>query len=125
MSDNRRETGKLGEDLACSHLVRKGYSIVARNYRCRLGEVDLIARGRDGLAFVEVRTKRHPAMVMPEETIGRGKADRMARSAEHYLMDTGQEGVGWRLDLIAVELGRGNDLVRIEHYEDAVSHILG
>jgi putative endonuclease len=115
----------MGEALAASYLARNGYGIVARNYRCRLGEVDLIARGPDGLVFVEVRTRRHPALLAPEETIGRGKAERMIRSAEHYLMDTGQEGVGWRLDVIAVELGKGGDLVRIEHHEDAVSDIVG
>jgi putative endonuclease len=125
MGNRRRDTGRLGEALASSYLERKGYCILARNYRCRLGEVDLITRGPDGLVFVEVRTKRHPAMVTPEETIGRVKADRMIRSAEHYLMETGQEELRWRLDVIAIELGEGGDPVRIEHYQDAVSDILG
>jgi putative endonuclease len=125
MADRRRETGQAGEAIASAYLERKGYSIVARNYRCRVGEIDLVAKGPDGLVFVEVRARRHDPMVAPEETIGRAKAGRMIRSAEQYLMGTGQEDVPWRLDVVAVEMGEGGQPVRIEHYQDAVSHILG
>ena len=58
MADRRSEFGRRGEDAACAYLLRHGYSIVERNYRCRRGEIDIIAAKDGGAVFVEVETRR-------------------------------------------------------------------
>ena len=58
MADRRGEFGRRGEDAACAYLLRHGYSIVERNYRCRRGEIDIIAAKDGGAVFVEVKTRR-------------------------------------------------------------------
>lgn len=69
MSDARVRLGRLGEDLASAELVRRGYEIEARNWRCRLGEVDIVARHEDLWAFFEVRTRRGREYGTPEESV--------------------------------------------------------
>ena len=98
--------------------------MVARNYRCPLGELDLVADGPEGLLFVEVRTRRRPCLVRPEETITRAKALRLVRLAEWYLAATGQEERSWRVDLIAVELGADGKLIRVDRFKDATSDVV-
>ncbi len=124
MTDRRREAGSRGEQLAASYLEQEGYRVVRRNYRCPLGEIDLVVEGPDGLVFVEVRTKRVPCLFRPEETIGRSKALRLVRLAEHYLDATGQQERPWRVDVVAVELGAGDEPTRIERFSDATSDVV-
>ena len=69
MSDGRRRLGAFGERLAAAHLEAKGYRIRARNYRCREGEIDIVAQDGDTLVFVEVRTRRGDALGGPAESV--------------------------------------------------------
>ncbi len=121
MTSDRQRTGREGEDLAGRYLEKEGCRVVARNYRCRLGELDLVVEGPDGVIFVEVRTKRQPCLVRPEETITRPKALRLARLAEWYLAATGQEERPWRVDLMAVELSAEGKLLRMQRFLDVTS----
>lgn len=124
MTDGRRDAGARGEQLAARYLEREGYRVVRRNYRCPLGEIDLVVEGVDGLVFVEVRTKRSPCLVPPEETIRRSKALRLIKLAEHYLAATNQEQRPWRVDVVAVELGVRDEPLRIEQFRDAISDVV-
>jgi putative endonuclease len=121
MTSERQRTGREGEDLAARYLEREGCRVVARNYRCPLGELDLVVEGPEGIVFVEVRTKRQPCTVRPEETITRPKALRLARLAEWYMATTKQEERPWRVDLIAVELGTGDRVRRLQWFRDVTS----
>lgn len=125
MTADRQRTGRSGEDLAARFLEKAGCRVVARNYRCPVGELDLVVEGPEGLVFVEVRTKSQPCLLHPEETITRGKALHLLRSAEWYLSATGQEDRPWRVDLIAVELSAEGKPVRIERILDATSGVVG
>ena len=69
MTDTRQRVGRLGEDLARSHLESMGYTILEPNYRTRSGEVDLIAEFEGVLIFVEVRTRTGSAFGSPEESL--------------------------------------------------------
>ncbi len=124
MSNERRDAGRLGERMAASFLESRTYRVVQRNYRCRFGEIDLVVEGAEGLVFVEVRTKRRPCLFEPEETITPAKARRMATLAEHYLAATKQQERPWRVDVVAVELDRGGEPARIEHFKDAISDLV-
>ncbi|MDE2786653.1 MAG: YraN family protein [Chloroflexota bacterium] len=118
-----RRIGEIGEELARHHLEAKGYRVVATNYRCRWGEVDLIAR--DGLewVFVEVRTRRSGAYGGPEESLTETKKQHLALAAQDYLQETGQSSADaqWRIDLVAIRLGSGRRVLSIQHLTNVVS----
>jgi putative endonuclease len=116
----RQRLGRLGEDLAARHLAAQGYEIVDRNWRCREGELDIVARDGECLAMVEVRTRRGTALGSPEESITPAKQQRLVVLADAYVMAHDWSGY-WRIDVVAIEMDRRGKLLRIDHYENAVS----
>lgn len=117
----RQRTGQLGERLASEKLVAQGYEIVARNYRCYAGEMDIIARDGECYAFVEVRARRGKSCGTPEESITPTKQRRLINVAESYLQEHALHDVDWRIDVVAVEWERRGRLLRVEVIQDAVS----
>ena len=90
------------EDLALSRLERQGLLLIARNYACRGGEIDLIMRDGATLVFVEVRHRTRPEFGTPEETIGIGKQRRLVLAAQHYLVrHPAWAGRPMRFDVVA------------------------
>ena len=116
----RQETGILGEKLAAGFLQKQGYHILQTRYRCPEGEVDIVARYKDCLVFVEVRTKRSSEFGSPEESITPAKMDKLRRVAAHYCQTHDDVPASWRIDVVAVELDRRNRPLRMEHIENAV-----
>ncbi len=119
-TNDRQRLGRLGEDLAARHLAARGYEIVARNWRCETGELDLVTRDGDCLAFVEVRTRRGQSAGSPEESITAAKQARLIALADAYVQAHDWYG-DWRLDVIAIEMDRSGKLLRIDHYENAIT----
>ncbi len=117
----RRDTGALGEKLAKDFLKKRGYHILETNYRCPEGEIDIVAKHKDYLVFVEVRTKRSLAFGSPEESITPAKKERMKAAAYHYQQTHNNLSSLWRIDVVAVELDQKGRLSRIELIENAVS----
>jgi putative endonuclease len=116
----RRETGALGEKVAGAFLENNGYEIIARNYRCTEGEVDIIANCGDTLVFIEVRTKRNRQYGSPEESITPVKKERLRALAERYIQEHEIVAVNWRIDVVAVEMEGSGRVKRIEIIENAV-----
>lgn len=108
-------TGASAEDIACSYLRDSGLSLVARNYRCRRGEIDLIMRDREDLVFIEVRYRRHDAFGSAAETVSPVKRARIAAAAAHYLQRQPVEPP-CRFDVVAIG---GEAPHRIEWIPDA------
>jgi len=101
----RARLGKLGEDLAAAHLAGLGFRILARQHRCRSGEVDLIAEEGDCLCFVEVRA-RSRGPVTPLESVTLQKQRRIARAAMDYLVQQGIPAAGaraMRFDVVEID----------------------
>lgn len=121
MPSARSALGAFGEEAAAAYLQRRGATILARNWRCSGGEIDLVARTGDQLLFVEVRTRRAGGGATPEESIGPAKAARLLRLAYAFLEAAGiaPEPL-WRIDVIAVEVDARGRLWRIEQIEGAV-----
>jgi putative endonuclease len=110
---SRTAIGRRGEELACQELQRRGYELLARNWRCPAGEVDIIARQGDSMAFVEVKTRRaHSGL--PEEGLTARKMTRIITVAQTYLGQFDLGDVGWRIDLVAIELGPDGQATRID-----------
>ena len=120
LSGDARAVGAAGEELAARWLGRAGLRLLARNYRCAGGEVDIVAEERDELVFVEVRTRRHGGLVGPEESLTRRKQERLVRAAEHYLVTTRAADRPWRIDLVAIEVGPLGVVHRVEHLRNVV-----
>ncbi len=104
--DPRRRTARLGELLAAAVLVLKGYRIAARNWRCALGEIDLIARRGDLVVFVEVKTRTSRAAGAPEEALTAAKQARLVRLAQVYLSRWRGSTPACRFDVVAVDATR-------------------
>lgn len=113
--------GKAGEAAAVSHLRGLGYEVIRTNYRVREGEIDVIARHRGELVFVEVKTRRSGAFGTPEESLTPTKRRRLIATAQSYLAETGAPGADWRIDFLAVELDAAGRVIRAEVIENAVS----
>jgi putative endonuclease len=118
--NDRRGLGRHGEELAARHLAGLGYEILERNWRCGAGELDLVARDGDWLAFVEVRTRRGQDMGSPEESVTLAKQARLVALAETYVQEHDWPGP-WRIDVVAVEMDTRGRLQRLDHYENAVT----
>ena len=117
----RREVGARGEELAVDFLKGLGYKIVQRNFRCRQGEIDIIAQQGECLVFVEVRTKKSCDFGTPEESVTFSKRERLISLADIYLQNLDSPPPSWRIDVVAVELTPDDKVSRLEHIENAIS----
>ena len=118
--DRRKQTGHRGEDIAVSYLTDKGYKILQRNWSCPTGELDVIVQDdhTDTLVFVEVRTRRGNRFGTAEESVTPAKQARLVELAHTYLQEMNPAHQSWRIDVVAVHLGRG--LPQVNHIENAV-----
>ena len=121
MSGERLRLGQFGERVAVAHLESKGYDILARNFRCREGEIDIIAQREGCLVFVEVRTRRGDTMGGAAESLTPRKGARISAAADAYCDEQPQSAEERRIDVIAVDLTLRGRLLRLEHIENAFS----
>ena len=117
--DYRRSVGKRGEDAAARFLSQRGWTIVERNVRSRLGEIDLVARDRGTLVFVEVKCRREPQGDPPEAAVTPDKQRRLGRLAAGYLKRHGLGEIACRFDVLAVTLDARDRVKSIRHLEHA------
>ncbi len=103
MSDLRRLFGNRGEDQAADFLLAKGYKILARQYRTRFGEIDLIAKDGDEIVFVEVKARQSNHFGYPEEAVTSGKLEKIIQVGEFYLKENAWEHLPFRIDVVAIE----------------------
>ncbi len=115
-----QELGIHGERTAEQHLISLGYRILARNWRWRKGEMDLIAEQRQEIVFVEVKARRSQTYGSPEESITRAKREKLIQTAYAYLNSTNRQDSEWRIDVIAIDLKQDGSVIRLEHYVSAV-----
>jgi len=112
-------TGKRGEEMAREYLEKKGYKIVAQNYKTKYGEIDLVAKHKNKLVLVEVRTKIGENFGAPEETINWKKKRKLRGNALAYA-----RAVDWpgplRVDAVCVVLKKDYSLERFHHYESII-----
>lgn len=109
---NRRKTGAYYEKLVAEYLETQGYEILETNYRCRMGEIDLIAKEGETLVFVEVKYRRDESMGNPKEAVHRKKQKKISMTAAYYLMrECGCMDIPCRFDVAAV-LGEQIEVVK-------------
>jgi putative endonuclease len=115
--DRRALTGRTGEDAAADVYARRGYRLLARNWRCRVGELDLVVARGDTLVVVEVKTRRGATFGAGYEAVHAGKRRKLRALAEVFLQTPGVTPAAVRFDVASVTLGGRSPSVEI--FEDA------
>ncbi len=115
---NKKDIGKEGEEIAAKYLAKKGFEIVERNYHFSHGEIDIVAKDKEWLVFVEVKTRQNLEYGEPEYAINPKKIKQIKKMAELYLFDKEIEEADCRFDVVAVLLEDISN-PKITHYENA------
>ena len=118
MTKHNQHVGAWGEGLAVDYLISKGNEIIARNIRTPYGEIDIIARQKDVIIFVEVKTLTSKQNFFPEHNITPRKREHMLACAQHYSAEN--EIDHWQIDVIAIEGKEGTKPV-ITYFENAIT----
>lgn len=107
----QQQRGVAAEELACRYLVRQGLKLIERNYRCRVGELDVIMQDGAYRVFVEVRSRHHSHHGTAAETVTFTKQKRLSRAASYYLQRCGFPGP-CRFDIIAITQQEGKPVIQ-------------
>lgn len=114
IGDNKKKTGKKGEEIAAKHMVRNGYSLLETNFRFRrMGEIDIIAKEKEYICFVEVKTRSSISFGMPSEAINKHKIERIKRLAMVYLSINNLKGQNIRFDVVEVFLTKKGGVLEL------------
>jgi putative endonuclease len=97
----KKQLGQWGENLAAAFLIKKGYQLLAKNWRTRFGEVDLVMRQGETNVFVEVKTRRGLGFGYPEDALSAAKLEKLECACEDYLASHNLAN-DWRLDCLAI-----------------------
>jgi putative endonuclease len=97
-------TGKEGEKIAAAFLKKNGYRISEINFRCVLGEIDIIARDKGEIVFIEVKTRKSEELGYPEQAVGIRKQKKMSQLALWYLQKNNITDSGARFDVVAITM---------------------
>ncbi|MGB9859858.1 MAG: YraN family protein [Moorellaceae bacterium] len=114
MTLGRRQKGQQGEAAAASFLLKNGYRLLEQNFRCALGEIDVVAEDKGEIVFVEVKARFSHLMGAPQEAVDWRKQKRLHRLAAYYLQRRGLSGRPCRFDVVAVWLDKTGEAVQIE-----------
>lgn len=115
---NKQTVGKLGEDIASKYLIKLGWKIINRNYQKRYGEIDIIARDKNTLVFVEVKTRKGDGFGPIEESIPPWKIRILKKSVNFYLHLQPSYPSLMRVDFVGIELLQNNQVEKISHYKN-------
>jgi putative endonuclease len=111
----KKELGKKGEEIAIRFLKKEGYRILERNYVCKMGEMDIIAREKDTLAFIEVKTRTSTTFGPPQLAVNLTKQMQLSKVALYFLKEKRLQDVKARFDVVAILLGpRGEEIELIK-----------
>ncbi|MCL9809671.1 YraN family protein [Flavobacterium luminosum] len=113
------DLGKIGEELAVSYLLENGYEILETNFTARKAEIDIIARKKDWLIVVEVKTRSSVDFGSPEDFVNKKKIKLLVKAIDEYVEQSGLD-LEIRFDIIAIT--KEKDKFNIEHLEDAFYH---
>ena len=114
----RHEIGKKGEDLAVNYLENLGYKIIERNFTANQGEIDIIAKDKDELVFIEVKTRTNSMYGKPIEAVNEPKQKHLISTVKYYLYSKHLENEFVRLDVIEVYLS--NKTYKVNHIKQII-----
>jgi putative endonuclease len=109
----KKELGRKGEEKAIRFLKKRGYRIIEKNYVCKMGEMDIIAREKDTLAFIEVKTRTSTEFGPPQLAVNSSKQKQLSKVALNYLKEKKLEDVKARFDVVAILLGQKGEEIEL------------
>lgn len=115
---NKQNEGRIGEDLACNYLLKKGYRIIERNFHSRIGEIDIIAQKGKNLIFVEVKARSSMKYGEPETAVTKYKLRSIIRTAEYYKLLNPQTPEIMQIDVLAIKLNNVGEILSLKHLEN-------
>ncbi len=125
MTDNIQKSkirdvrGKTGEEAVCSYLRELGYSITARNYRKKCGEIDIIAENDDFIVFVEVKTRKFGSLVQGADAVTKQKQKKIILTADLYISETGTlKQPRYDIAEVVITTDKYPDVLEINYYEN-------
>lgn len=125
----KQKIGRMGEDVACRFLMKRGFNVIERNYLKKWGEIDIIAQKGKILRFIEVKTVSRENVgnishetngYRPEENVHPKKLRRMTRVIQTYLIEKGIEDDNWQFDVLAVYFDLNNMEAKCRFTEDVI-----
>ena len=115
MKNYRQLLGAKGEKLALTFLRQRGYKIIVRNFCCRFGEIDIIARQEETTVFIEVKTRYSRAFGLPQEAIKIEKIRHLQRVAQFYIKNYATPEGDFRFDVVSIILGEATKIHLIKN----------
>jgi putative endonuclease len=113
MTKERLALGKLGEDLALKKIKKMGYKCIARNYKCPLGEIDIIAKQKGYLVFLEIKTRKGRDTGYAKEAVTRKKMTQISKAALAYMKENDCCDVKARFDVVAVSINQEKPVIEV------------
>jgi len=110
--------------MAAEYLESLGYEILERNFRCRFGEVDIIAKDGKWVVVVEVKAKTGAKFGRPEEMVGFSKQKKLIKLGQYYLYEKDYKDMPWRIDVVAVDFAPDGETAELRHHKGAVENVL-
>src|SRR4030042_5122961 len=115
---SNKQLGDLGEDISEIFLIKMGYSIIKRNYRCRLGEIDLIAKNKNKIIFFEIKTRTNLNFGYPEESVNNLKVLKLKKLAIFFTTSENMHDLDMQFDVISINLWRSYFLDNIKNIKN-------
>jgi len=119
MHDYNREIGTLGEALAEKYIKNQGYIILEKNFSCKIGEIDIIGKDKEHIAFIEVKSRYNKAYGTPGEAVNYYKQRKLYRTAEFYIMKNKLHNFAFRFDVIEIFLKLESNRYELRLIKDA------
>ena len=120
MLNKNQKLGEWGEEIVKKYLIKKGYKILNSNYKNYFGEIDIIAKLKSKIIFIEVKTRTNRKFGLPEEAVNFIKQKKLIRTAEKYIIDNRIKDE-YQIDVAAVEM-RDNEKIKLRHFKNAVRY---
>ena len=114
---SKQKIGKIGEELAVNYLLKQGYQILDRNFQTKQGEIDIIAKQKEEIVFIEVKTRTNSQYGSPGESVGLIKQKHIYHTAQYYLYKAKLESSYTRIDVIEIYISPAK--IRINHIKKA------
>jgi putative endonuclease len=117
----KRKLGDIGEEAAAKHLKKLGYRILERNYNRKWGEIDIVAKFKKEIVFIEVKSKNKDSRFLPAQNVNFSKQQRLIRAARSWLAENKiKPEIAWQVDVVIVELDFNERNARIKHLRNCV-----
>lgn len=119
MHSYNKDIGNYGETVAAEYLEALGYKIIAKNYRCKIGEIDIIGKFKDYICFIEVKTRYTATYGIPAEAVYLAKQHKILKVANYYIVINNLQNYSFRFDVLEVYLNSENNNYKINHIDNA------